>query len=263
MRHILLLPVIILLSACQDKSIDSELDLSHLPDDVEASVYPGVLDTRTKRLSYSMATNLAHRLEREAIPVDPEYFALGLEHALGKQDALMTDKQVAQYLLAEEKDRKVKEEEFDALIAEKNLVASKQFFEVNAKVPRVITLPSGLQYLPRKEGVGEPPRDIDTVEVKYTAKFIDGTLFDDSSRHGGAVSFPVGGVIPGWSEALTRMAPGSRWQVFIPPELGYGVRGYREAVPPNTVLIFDVELISVSRKPDVPMAKVSEDLAEA
>ena len=95
------------------------------------------------------------------------------------------------------------------------------------------------------EGEGESPKSTDTVTVNYKGTLIDGTVFDSSYDRGEPVTFPVNGVIPGWTEALQLMKPGAKWQLFIPAELAYGADGAGRAIPPNAALVFDVELLNI------------------
>jgi len=110
---------------------------------------------------------------------------------------------------------------------------------------RVITLPSGLQYKVIKEGTGKQPSADSTVETNYRGTLIDGTEFDSSYKRGQTATFPVNGVIQGWTEALQLMKEGAKWQLFVPADLAYGERGAGNAIGPNATLIFEVELISV------------------
>ncbi len=125
-----------------------------------------------------------------------------------------------------------------------NLEAGKKFLAENAKKEGVITTESGLQYKIIKEGTGEKPGKDDTVEVHYTGKLLDGTVFDSSVERGQPATFPVKGVIQGWIEGLQLMKEGAKFRFFIPSNLAYGARG-SGAIPPNSTLIFDVELIDV------------------
>ncbi len=112
----------------------------------------------------------------------------------------------------------------------------------NKSNPAVKTTESGLQYEIVKEGAGANPKDTDIVKVHYTGTLMDGTKFDSSVDRGQPVEFPVTGVIPGWTEALKLMKPGAKWKLYIPAKLAYGPQG-RPSIPPNSVLIFDVELL--------------------
>jgi FKBP-type peptidyl-prolyl cis-trans isomerase FklB len=130
------------------------------------------------------------------------------------------------------------------LEAETNLKAGAEFLAANAKKPGVTTLPSGLQYMVLKAGTGRKPTDESSVVANYSGQLIDGTTFD-ASQPGSPATFKVGGVIPGWREALKLMPLGSKWQLTIPAALAYGERGAGRSIGPNQVLRFDVELVEV------------------
>ncbi len=121
------------------------------------------------------------------------------------------------------------------------------FLAANAKKEGVLTTASGLQYKVIKSGNGESPKLSDTVKVHYHGTLIDGTVFDSSVQRGQPVSFPVGGVIPGWVEALQLMKVGDKWQLFIPAKLAYGDQSPSPTIPPNSVLIFEVELLDIQK----------------
>jgi FKBP-type peptidyl-prolyl cis-trans isomerase FklB len=128
--------------------------------------------------------------------------------------------------------------------AAKNLAAGKAFLQENAQKEGVKTLPSGLQYKIIKQGTGKIPGENDTVTVHYTGTFITGAEFDSSYKREKPATFPVNGVIDGWTEALLMMKEGAKWMLFIPPELAYSDKR-AGSIEPNSTLIFDVELISV------------------
>ena len=142
--------------------------------------------------------------------------------------------------------------------------AGEKFLAANAKTPGVKVLPSGLQYKVIKAGQGEVPKATDEVEVIYEGRLIDGTVFDATSKHGGAKTdkFRAGNLIKGWTEALTTMPVGSKWQIYIPYELAYGERQAGQ-IPPYSTLIFDLELVSIV-KPEVkaePAGELKKDVA--
>jgi len=141
-------------------------------------------------------------------------------------------------------------------MAETNRAAAKTFLGANAKKKDVVTTASGLQYHIVTEGAGASPKSTDEVTVNYRGTLLDGTEFDSSYKRGQPASFPVNGVIPGWQEALVLMKPGSKWELFIPPNLAYDVNS-PPSIPPGSMLKFDVELIKVKQPtPAVPGAKV-------
>jgi FKBP-type peptidyl-prolyl cis-trans isomerase FklB len=123
----------------------------------------------------------------------------------------------------------------------------RNFLDKNKARSKVKVSPSGLQYEILAEGFGDQPAERDEVVVRYTGRFTDGEVFDDSDRHGGTVRFGVTSVIRGWTEALLRMRPGARWKIVLPPEIAYGDRGFGP-VPPNAVLEFEIELVEVTQR---------------
>lgn len=123
--------------------------------------------------------------------------------------------------------------------------AGEKYLTENAKKEGVVTLPSGLQYKVLTEGNGKKPKATDKVKCHYEGMLIDGTLFDSSIQRGEPATFPLNGVIAGWTEGLQLMAEGSKYRLFIPYNLGYGERGAGASIPPYAALVFDVELIEV------------------
>jgi len=132
-----------------------------------------------------------------------------------------------------------------AQVADKNRIDGESFLNQNKNRPGIITLPDGLQYKVIKEGNGAKPADSDTVTVNYAGRLIDGTEFDSSYKRGEPATFPVSGVIPGWTEALKLMKVGSVWELYIPSQLAYGSQGVPGAIGPNQVLVFQVELLAI------------------
>ena len=147
------------------------------------------------------------------------------------------------------------------LAGENNKIAAPKFLEENKTKPGVITLPSGLQYKVLAEGSGDSPKPEDTVTVNYRGTLLDGTEFDSSHKRGQPARFRVNGVIPGWTEALTMMKPGAKWQLFIPSNLAYAERG-NQNIAPDATLLFDVELLSIEAPPPPapPAAPLTSDI---
>ncbi|OFX71003.1 MAG: peptidylprolyl isomerase [Bacteroidetes bacterium GWE2_29_8] len=125
---------------------------------------------------------------------------------------------------------------------------AKEFLDNNKKREGVTTLPSGLQYEVIKKGTGESPKLTDEVTTHYTGTLLDGKVFDSSVQRGEPATFPVNGVIPGWTEALQLMKVGDKWKLYIPSELAYGERGAGQVIGPNETLIFEIELLSINKK---------------
>jgi FKBP-type peptidyl-prolyl cis-trans isomerase FklB len=129
-------------------------------------------------------------------------------------------------------------------VGESNHAAAAKFLAENGKKPNVVTTASGLQYKVLNAGSGESPKKTDEVTVNYRGTLLNGTEFDSSYRRGQPATFPVNGVIPGWTEALGLMKPGAKWELFVPPQLAYDMQS-RPPIPPGSLLIFEVELLNV------------------
>lgn len=131
------------------------------------------------------------------------------------------------------------------LMAQSNLEQGQAFLKTNASKPGVKTTPSGLQYLVLEEGKGKSPKATDTVLVHYKGNLLDGTEFDSSYKRNEPISFPLNGVIPGWTEGVQLMKEGGKIRLFIPSNLAYGSRGAGGVIPPDSTLVFDIELLKV------------------
>ena len=197
------------------------------------------LKTENDSISYALAISLAEKLKTDGIDkLNTKIFSKAFKDVIAGEKMYFDSKQVNRILDIYFKKSK-------DMQAQKNLDEGKKFLQENKKKKGVITLESGLQYIVVKEGEGEHPKMTDEVETHYHGMFMDGKVFDSSIDRGKSLSFPVGGVIAGWTEALMLMKPGSKWKLFIPSELAYGSRGAGGTIGPNITLIFDVELISI------------------
>ncbi len=145
-------------------------------------------------------------------------------------------------------DRKAKHDADLKVQAEKNKKDADDFLSENKKKSGVVTLPSGVQYKVLTMGAGRKPKAHDMVEVNYRGTFIDGTEWENSSSHS-PVTFSVNGVIRGWKDALQLMPVGSKWVLYIPPDLAYGEIGSGNVIPPNALLIFEIELLRINPPP--------------
>jgi FKBP-type peptidyl-prolyl cis-trans isomerase FklB len=177
--------------------------------------------------------------------VDPELLVKGFKDSYGGGKTIFTMEEARRTITEFQKTMMAKQVEAMKKLGEKNKAEGKKFLAGNAKKKGVKTLPSGLQYKEIKPGTGKTPKTTDTVTTHYKGTLIDGTEFDSSYKRGEPATFPVSGVIPGWTEALQLMKSGAKWQLFVPPELAYGEKGAGQVIGPNATLVFEVELISV------------------
>jgi len=204
-----------------------------------------VLKSEKEKLSYGMGMEIANNLKRQSFDVDVDLLLKGMRDALSGGKTLMTEQEARQILTAFQKEMMAKQKEAAKVLGEKNKKEGEAFLAENKKKEGVIALPSGLQYKVIKAGAGKKPKLTDKVKTHYRGTLINGTEFDSSYRRGEPVTFPVKGVIPGWTEALQLMEEGAKWQLFIPSNLAYGERGAGGTIGPNATLIFEVELISI------------------
>jgi|SRR3984885_255931 len=209
---------------------------------------PAPLTTDEQKDSYALGINIGRSLKKQKVDLDTASVMRGIKDALAGSPSLLTDTEIDAGLkqLAAEA-QKVQDAE-QAKAGEANMKEGQEFLAANKTKDGVVTLPSGLQYKILTAGTGAKPTASDTVVCNYRGTFINGTEFDSSYKRGQPASFPVGGVIKGWTEALQLMPVGSKWQLFVPPDLAYGERGAGGAIGPNQTLVFDVELISIKGK---------------
>jgi FKBP-type peptidyl-prolyl cis-trans isomerase FklB len=203
--------------------------------------------THKDRVSYVIGMDIGTNLKKQGIDVNPDVVFKGMKDALSGNKPLLSEKGMDDTIAAFEKEIKAKQEARMKQAAEKNKKEGETYLTENKKKEGIIALPSGLQYKVIKKGSGKKPKPSDTVTTHYKGTLIDGTEFDSSYKRGQPVSFQVGGVIAGWTEALQLMEEGAKWQLFIPSQLAYGERG-AGPIGPNATLIFEVELISIQEK---------------
>ena len=192
------------------------------------------------KVSYSIGLNIGLNLKKQNVSINPDTFVLGLKDALAGKPQ-MTDEQVKETMTAFEKEMIDKQKAAGV----KNGADGEKFLAENKKKEGVKATASGLQYKVVKEGTGAQPKETDTVIAHYRGTLIDGTEFDSSYKRGQPATFPVSGVIKGWTEALQMMKVGSKYQLFIPANLAYGERAMGPDIGPNSTLIFEVELLDV------------------
>jgi len=203
-----------------------------------------VLKNQKEKMSYIIGMDIGSNLKRQSIDVDPNILARGIRDALSAAQSLLTEQEIQDTLAAFRKERAAKQEE----VGKKNKNDGETFLIGNRKKEGVKALASGLQYKVIRAGTGKKPKINDSVTTHYRGTLIDGTEFDSSYKRGELASFPVSGVIPGWTEALQLMEEGAKWQLFVPSNLAYGERGTGDVIGPNATLIFEIELISIQEK---------------
>jgi FKBP-type peptidyl-prolyl cis-trans isomerase FklB len=204
-----------------------------------------LLKTERDKISYGIGMDIGENMKRQSIDIDPDILAQGIKDVFAGGKLLLTEEEFRNTMENFRKDMMAKQKMQMQEISDKNKKEGEEFLAENKNKEGVITLPSGLQYKVIKEGDGNLPKATDTVTVHYRGTLIDGTEFDSSYGRGEPATFPVNGVIPGWTEALQLMKAGSKWQLFIPSNLAYGERGAGGRIGPNSTLVFDVELLSI------------------
>ncbi len=205
------------------------------------------LDTSKNRISYTIGVNIGQDFKSQNMDVDPDLLLMGLKDTLSGKELQLTEEEMVQEIQNFQQEMQAKmAAEMEEKAAE-NKASGEAFLAENAKQEGVVVTESGLQYKIIEPGQGDSPGPADVATVHYRGTLIDGTQFDSSYDRGQPASFPVGGVIAGWSEALQLMKPGAKWQLSIPAELAYGERGAGQDIGPNSTLLFDVELISVEQ----------------
>lgn len=200
------------------------------------------LNDQKDKVSYSIGLNIGGTLKQQSLDLNTDVLFAGIKAALGNEKPLLTDEEVRQTLTAFSKELMAKQTER----GEQNKKAGETFLSENKKKEGIKSLPSGLQYKVIREGKGVKPKASDTVKTHYRGTLIDGTEFDSSEKTGEPVTFALNEVIPGWTEALQLMPVGSKWQLFVPSEMAYGARG-QGPIPPNSTLIFEIELIGIEK----------------
>ena len=210
---------------------------------------PGVtLKTQKEKASYALGMSIGTGMHRRALPVDPALVSRGLRDALSGSKTLLTEDEMRAAL--QQLQGQVQQAQGAKVHAESegNRKAGEAFLTANKSKEGVKTLADGLQYKILKEGSGPKPTANDTVTVNYRGTLIDGKEFDSSYKRGQPASFPVNGVIKGWTEALQLMPVGSKWQLFIPPDLAYGDQPPDPSIGAGDTLVFEVELLSVGEQ---------------
>ncbi len=207
------------------------------------AVQAASLDSDAKKFSYLQGYKAGKMVTAENPDFDMKSFNMAMEDALNGKDPKLSDEEIKAVVqsIQQKMIAKVK------ATAEKNLKAGEAYLKDNKKKEGVKTTPSGLQYQVIKKGNGKKPTSKDNVTVNYRGTLINGKEFDSSYSRNKPATFPVSGVVQGWQEALPMMKEGAKWKIFVPANLAYGMRGAPPNIGPNETLIFEIELLSISK----------------
>ena len=195
---------------------------------------------------------MGRRVRTGAVELDNKILLQAFRDSLANRKLLMTDDEIKTTLTSLQADMRKKQEEKMQQLGETNKKAGEEFLAANKTKDGVVTLPSGLQYKILTAGTGPKPTLSDSVVCNYKGTLLDNTEFDSSYKRGQPATFPVGGVIKGWTEALQLMPVGSKWQLFVPSDLAYAERSPSPQIGPDSMLIFEVELLSIADKSKTP-----------
>ena len=201
--------------------------------------------------------SIGYNLKYQGADVDPDLIAKGIKDMMSGK-TILTQQEMQETLRNWQMEMRNKRTAQQKVEGEKNQKEGEAFLAANAKKDGVKTLPGGLQYQVLNSGNGPTPKSNDVVRTHYRGTLIDGTEFDSSYTRGQPFVTPVNRVIRGWTEALTHMKVGDKWRLYVPSDLAYGQRGMPPKIGPNTVLIFDMELLGIEKpaaKPATPATK--------
>ncbi|MDM8347780.1 FKBP-type peptidyl-prolyl cis-trans isomerase [Pseudomonas sp. sp1636] len=200
------------------------------------------LESPAQKASYGIGLNMGKSLAQEGMDdLDSKAVAQGIEDAIGKKEQRLKDDELVEAFAFLQK----RAEERMATMNEESAKAGKKFLEENGKREGVVTTESGLQYEILNKAEGDQPKATDVVSVHYEGKLTDGSVFDSSIERGSPIELPVSGVIPGWVEGLQLMHVGEKYKLYIPSELAYGEQSPTPAIPANSVLVFELELLEI------------------
>jgi len=234
--------LVLLAAAGSALAIEAMKDLSTY---ARPSTVKALSSVATDRISYAIGMSLGQDFSMREIEINAAQVAKGIEDAMSGGATRLTREEAMSALQELQEMALAKQAETTRKMAEKNLAEGQAFLAANGARPEVTTLDSGLQYEVLAAGNGRTPTADDMVVVDYVGSFIDGSEFDSSYSRGEPATFSVGGIIPGWTEALQLMQEGAKWKLYIPAQLAYGEQGAPPVIQPNTTLVFEVELKNI------------------
>ncbi len=205
------------------------------------------LDTDTNKASYSIGIQMGSQMARVSDMVNQDAIIMGFKDSIAGNEPQLTMEEMQTAMQTFQKTMMEKQQAEQQAAAATNMAEGEKFLTENKTKEGVKTTESGLQYKVITAGTGDSPKATDTVVTHYTGTLINGKVFDSSYKRNSPATFPVNGVIKGWTEALQLMKVGAKWQLFIPADLAYGDRGAGEDIGPGETLIFDIELLEIKK----------------
>ena len=254
-RSMLAVLLLVALAAGCNKADKPAADAAKKTDATAKGEQIAGLPTEKDQVSYMIGMQMAKSLEPVKDDVDVDTIAKAIKTSLSGGKLLLTEEQAQK--IGEKFGEKMQAKQIADMMAKskKNAAEGAAFLATNGKKPTVKTTATGLQYEVITEGKGAKPKPTDVVQVNYKGSLLDGTVFDDSERHGGPAAMPLAQMVPGWREGVTMMPVGSKYRFWIPAALGFGEQGTPGGpIPPNATLVFEVELLDIAKggKPPMP-----------
>jgi FKBP-type peptidyl-prolyl cis-trans isomerase FkpA/FKBP-type peptidyl-prolyl cis-trans isomerase FklB len=229
-----------------DKSAKADTTAEAKPGDKAAETIPG-LATEKDQVSYMIGMAMGKQWQPIKDEIDVDMVTKAIKSSFAGEKLLLTDEQAEKISATFGEKMQAKQIAKMLADAKQNAETGEKFLAENAKKPGIKTTASGLQYQVLKAGEGAKPKPTDTVRVNYKGSLLDGTVFDDSSTHGGPAEIPLPQVVPGWQEGIALMPVGSKYAFWVPAKLGYGEKGTPGGpIPPNATLVFEVELLDIA-----------------
>jgi len=256
-RSMLAVLLLVALAAGCNKADKPAADAAKKTDATAKGEQIAGLPTEKDQVSYMIGMQMAKSLEPVKDDVDVDTIAKAIKTSLSGGKLLLTEEQAQK--IGEKFGEKMQAKQIADMMAKakKNAAEGAAFLAANGKKPNIKTTATGLQYEVISEGKGAKPKPTDVVQVNYEGSLLDGTVFDDSERHGGPAAMPLAQMVPGWREGVTMMPVGSKYRFWIPAALGFGEQGTPGGpIPPNATLVFEVELLDIAKggKPPMPQS---------